>query len=285
MTSPPSASPAVPLDPPSSSSPVSVPAPSRAAKAYTLKGFVFTLLTLSLNDPDPQALVAQIAAERDAAPDLFEEPLVIDLEPIAASEASVDPAALFALLREQGLVPVGICNASPAQIEAARAAGIPVLPAGAASRRRTKAEPAAARPLPQAVPQATPQPSAALQAAATPAAPKPPTEPPATHVLHQQVRTGQRVFSQGDLTVVAGVNPGAEALAAGSIHVYGPLRGRALAGVKGDASARIFTRCMEAELVSIAGCFRVLDKALPEDVQGKPAQVYLDGERIVIEPL
>lgn len=278
MTSPPSAPPAVSPDP--LSSPSQVSAPVRAAKAYTLKGFMFTLLTLSLNEADPRALRAQLAAERDATPELFEEPLVIDLEPVAAAEPAVDPVALFALLREEGLVPVGVCNASPAQIEAAHAAGIPVLSAGAASRRRARAEAASPRAqAPTAAQPAVPTPHPA------PAAAKPAAEAPATHVLHQPVRTGQRVFSQGDLTVLAGVNPGAEALAAGSIHVYGPLRGRALAGVKGDASARIFTRCMEAELVSIAGCFRVLDKALPDDVQGKPAQIYLDGERIVIEPL
>jgi len=85
--------------------------------------------------------------------------------------------------------------------------------------------------------------------------------------------------------LLAGVNAGAEVLAAGSIHVYGPLRGRALAGVAGDTNARIFTKCMEAELVSIAGCFRVLENDLGADVQGKPAQIYLDGERVVIKPL
>jgi septum site-determining protein MinC len=100
------------------------------------------------------------------------------------------------------------------------------------------------------------------------------------------VRTGQRVFAQsGDLTLLDGVNSGAEVLAVGSIHAYGPLRGRALAGVNGDTKARIFTRCMEAELVSIAGCFRVLEDDLGPQIQGKPAQVYLDGERIVIEAL
>ncbi len=88
----------------------------------------------------------------------------------------------------------------------------------------------------------------------------------------------------GDLVVMSSISPGAELLADGHIHIYGALRGRALAGVSGDATARIFCRSLEAELVSVAGYWRVRED-IPEAIIGKPAQIFLDSERIVIEPL
>jgi septum site-determining protein MinC len=81
------------------------------------------------------------------------------------------------------------------------------------------------------------------------------------------------------------VSFGAEVIADGSIHVYAPLRGRAVAGARGDASARIFSTCMEPQLVSVAGIYRTTETALPADVQGRPAQVRLAGEKLVIEAL
>ena len=81
------------------------------------------------------------------------------------------------------------------------------------------------------------------------------------------------------------VNPGAEIMADGHIHVYAPLRGKAIAGARGDESARIFTSCLEAELISIAGTYRTTENPLPDNVRGKPAQVRLDGERLVFEPI
>jgi septum site-determining protein MinC len=93
----------------------------------------------------------------------------------------------------------------------------------------------------------------------------------------------------GDLIVLAMVNPGAEVIADGNIHVYAPLRGKAIAGARGNTQARIFAQCMEPELVSIAGVYRTTDKELAADVRGRPAQVFLqtgpDGEKILIQPL
>ncbi len=85
--------------------------------------------------------------------------------------------------------------------------------------------------------------------------------------------------------MLAVVSFGAEVIADGSIHVYAPLRGRAVAGARGDATARIFSTCMEPQLVSIAGTYRTTDTALPADVAGKPAQVRLDGDKLVVEAL
>jgi septum site-determining protein MinC len=104
-------------------------------------------------------------------------------------------------------------------------------------------------------------------------------------LLTQPVRSGRQVYAHGgDLVVMSSISPGAELLADGHIHVYGALRGRALAGVSGDLTARIFCRSLEAELVSVAGYWRVRED-IPEAIIGKPAQVFLEGERIAIEPL
>jgi septum site-determining protein MinC len=114
--------------------------------------------------------------------------------------------------------------------------------------------------------------------------------PLATHgstlVVTKPLRSGQHVYAKGgDLIVLAMVNPGAEVMADGHIHVYAPLRGKAIAGAKGDSSARIFTSCLEAELLSIAGTYRTSDTPLPKEVQSQSAQISLDGEKLVMQRL
>jgi septum site-determining protein MinC len=89
----------------------------------------------------------------------------------------------------------------------------------------------------------------------------------------------------GDLIVLAVVSFGAEVIADGNIHVYAPLRGRAIAGARGDVHARIYCTCLEPQLVSVAGIYRTTETPLPADVQGKPALVRLDGEKIIVEAL
>jgi septum site-determining protein MinC len=103
-------------------------------------------------------------------------------------------------------------------------------------------------------------------------------------VIDKPLRSGQHVYAKGrDLVVLAMVNPGAEIMADGHIHVYAPLRGKAIAGARGDESARIFTSCLEAELISIAGTYRTSDTPLPDDVAGKPAQITLQGDKLVMQ--
>jgi len=105
-------------------------------------------------------------------------------------------------------------------------------------------------------------------------------------VVDKPLRSGQRVYARGgDLVVLAVVSFGAEVIADGSIHVYAPLRGRAIAGARGDTTARIYSTCLEPQLVSIAGIYRTTETPLPADVVGQPAQVRLDGEKIIVEPL
>ncbi|NLP62299.1 septum site-determining protein MinC [Paraburkholderia sacchari] len=106
-----------------------------------------------------------------------------------------------------------------------------------------------------------------------------------TLVIDRPLRSGQRIYAKGDLVVLGMVSNGAEVIAEGNIHIYAPLRGRALAGVHGNHDARIFCTSLEAELISIAGIYRTAEVPLAAEVKGKPAQIRLDEERLLIEPL
>lgn len=124
-----------------------------------------------------------------------------------------------------------------------------------------------------------------MEAPPEPPAPEPPPAAPepaparTTLVIDRPLRSGQQVYARGgDLVVLAIVNPGAEVIADGSIHIYAPLRGRALAGATGDAQARIFTTRFEAELVSVAGVYRTFEGGVPAELASRPVQVRADAE-------
>lgn len=106
-----------------------------------------------------------------------------------------------------------------------------------------------------------------------------------TMLIDKPLRSGQQVYAQGDVVILDLVSYGAEVIAEGNIHIYAPLRGRALAGVKGNPDARIFCTCLEPELISIAGIYRTAEQTLPADVLGKSAQVRLAEEKLILEPL
>jgi septum site-determining protein MinC len=107
-----------------------------------------------------------------------------------------------------------------------------------------------------------------------------------TLVIDKPLRSGQQVYAKGgDLIVLAAVNFGAEVIADGHVHVYAPLRGKAIAGARGNTEARIFSTCLEPELVAIAGTYRTTETPLPAEVLGKPAQIRLDGDRLVFQPV
>lgn len=193
------------------------------------------------------------------APDYFDhEFAVIDISG-CESTVAIDWTALTALFRNYNLNPVAVRGA-PAGIEP------DILASGLSidTLATPRAEPKPEAPAPE---QEAPAP---VQAA-----------PLSTMIIDTPVRAGQRIYARGsDLVVTAVVNSGAELIADGSIHIYAPLRGRALAGAAGNAQARIFTLSMEAELVSIAGIYQTFERGLPQDVAKKPAQVKLAGDRI-----
>jgi septum site-determining protein MinC len=237
---------------------------------FDLKSASLTLVALVLKTVDLSVLANEFESRFGDTPGLFDrDPVVIDLSPVADAPEAIDFVELVALLSRYKLQPIAVKAGSPAQMEAAFAAGLVEAPMDSPP------------PAPRAVEVPSPQPEAVTPAAV---AAEPASVP--TLIVDKPLRSGQQVYARGgDLVVLAVVSFGAEVIADGSIHVYAPLRGRAVAGAKGDTTARIFSTCMEPQLVSIAGTYRTTDTALPADVAGKPAQVRLDGEKLVVEAL
>jgi len=237
----------------------------------------FTAVVLKVSGAPDTAFFEALDALMRQAPQFFvNAPLVLDL----ASAAELDDKAAFVklvrALRARRLSPVGIQNGSPDQGVAAFGAGLVTLQGGRDApppeRSRRGADTAA-------LPEPGPAP------AATDPVPEPVDLAPAALLVTEPVRSGQRIFAdRGDLVVLASVSPGAELIAHGNIHVYGPLRGRALAGVNGDRSARIFATSLEAELIAIAGLYRT-----SEDLGTGPGrqrvQAFLKDDALVVEPL
>ena len=240
-----------------------------ASAAFELKGVTLTLVALLLKTTDLGTLALALQARLgDAAEALDHDPVVIDLSAVRGTAEAIDFHALIALLQRFRMHPIAARAGSAAQMEEALAAGL------VESQGNT----------PAAVPVASPAQSAPPAAEAVPAVPA--SAPRPALVIDKPLRSGQRVYAKGgDLIVLAVVSFGAEVIADGNIHVYAPLRGRAAAGALGDTGARIFTTCMEAQLLSIAGIYRTTETELNPDVLGKPAQVRLDGEKLVVQAL
>jgi septum site-determining protein MinC len=244
---------------------------STTPAAFELKSASLSLVAVVLKTTD-LALLSQALDERFAdAPGLFDQdPVAIDLSLVRDSTEAIDFVALVELLRGHKMLPIAAKSGSAQQMEAALAAGL--------SEAHGPAAPA--QPVRSVTPEDLP---------ATPAPPAPdeaPTLARTTLIVDKPLRSGQRVYAKGsDLVVLAVVSHGAEVIADGNIHVYAPLRGRALAGAMGDTGARIFSTCMEPQLLSIAGIYRTTETELPASVLGKPGQVKLDGEKLVVVPL
>lgn len=245
---------------------------------FELKSTAWYLTALRLHGADAAELGAELDARFADSPGLFDDdPLVIDLSLLRDGDLDIDFAAIVAHLRRHHLQPLAVQGGSPAQRAAARAAGL-------AEALEPESRPAP-RPQPVPGPVLPDAPSERIDDAVPEPVPTAPVAAP-TLVVDKPLRSGQRVYARGgDLVVLSVVSFGAEVIADGSIHVYAPLRGRAIAGARGDTQARIFSTCMEAQLVSIAGIYRTTETPLPAAVAGRPAQVRLDGERILVEAL
>lgn len=226
-----------------------------------LRGGSFTLMVAPLAELGRPDFFRRLAAKIQQAPSFFGgAPVVLDLT--GTSGGDIDHFRDLATgLRAAHLVPLGVTNGDDDQHRAAARAGLAVFPGW---RREAPArERASERP----------------QAAAEEPAPR------TSLVVDRPVRSGQHIYARGsDLIVLGAVSDGAELLADGHIHVYGTLRGRALAGVGGDEEVRIFCRRMEAQLVSIAGVYRVAEDMAAQAV-GRPAQIYLRGDALLIDTM
>lgn len=240
---------------------------------FEIKSANFPLVALLLKSTDLAAVSRELALRFGDIPDFFDQDaLVIDLSPLQDSgqtaTSEIDFPSLIALLGSYRLVPMAIKGGNPAQMAAAQQAGL--LPAPDAQMLTTRPAPASAE-----------QPTQQHQQ------PQIHVAPLGALVIDKPLRSGQQVYARGrDLVVLAMVNAGAEVIADGHIHVYAPLRGRAIAGARGNTEARIFALALEAELLSIAGIYRTSENPLPPEVTGRPTQVRLvdgpDGEKLVM---
>lgn len=253
--------------------------------AVQIRGASYTLLVLTLPDPKDQAFYSRLADKIGQAPNFYRlAPVIVDLKDLADAPP-FNMAEMGRRLRQHSLIPIGVQNGTPEQNKVAVDAGWTVFREGRPALVEVGADGDKRAAEPQA--EARSETAAAAPVDNAPAVAASLSDPSGASamVVTQPVRSGRQVYAhQGDLVVLATASPGAELLADGHIHVYGPMRGRALAGVSGDTRARIFCRSLEAELVSVAGYWRVRDD-IPEDLIGKPVQIFLQDERVMIEPL
>ena len=226
--------------------------------AFQLKGSLFTLTVLQLLDTNSELITDQLEKAIAKSPKFFQHaPIVIELSQLNESEQMIDFAALRSTLCEHNLIPVGVRGGNAKQHQHAQLAGIAVLPdnkanAALASRGQTK--------------------------------PKSPSDLKKTKMITTPVRSGQQIYAENcDLIITGSVGNGAEVIADGNIHIYGTLRGRALAGANGDQSANIFCRSLQAEMVSIAGRYRLPDDNKTSALPKTDVRIYLSDGRICID--
>jgi septum site-determining protein MinC len=231
------------------------------------KGTTLKIIQTQLRTTDLALLHESLAELTGNSPDFFENELsVLDFSNASDLPETADWPGIVSLLHNSGLNTVATLGLPEAL---ATAAGLPVVSPEALGKPRSKplepVQQAPVAPLPPAEPALPP-----------PVLPQP---APRTITLDKPLRSGQRFYAQGcDLIVTAMVSAGAEVIADGNIHVYAPLRGRALAGASGDKTARIFTTSMEAELVSVAGLYRTFEAGVPADLARLPATISLLDE-------
>jgi septum site-determining protein MinC len=224
-----------------------------------VQGALFTMMVMRVGETSGPALEQTLRNQITRSPQFFANaPMVIDLKDSAGFNDTRDFVEMKRVLASLALVPVAVQNANPDQQAAAIAAGFGTLAAPAARRRSAASSPAPS-----------------VRAANGSAQGK-------SMLITEPVRSGTQIYAPGgDVIVVRSVSAGAEIIADGHIHVYGTLRGRAIAGAAGDASARIFVGRLEAELLSIAGRYLVREDIAPEHL-GQRVQIVLEEQRIVI---
>ncbi len=244
-----------------------VPPPGPPPEAFRLRGSNYSLLTLRLLTGDVNAVLPALGDQFRKAPGFLRfAPIAIGLDDLGGEQ--VDFPALIAGLRALEILPIGVVGGPQLLRASAAGAGLPTLrPAG---QRDTELE--------------APSPVAAPPVAIAPAPVAAPAPATRTMVVNQNIRAGQRVYAEGsDLIIIGSVNAGAEVLADGNIHIYGALRGRALAGASEDGEARIFAQNFDPELVAISGFYAVREGLTPASI-GRGVQVRLDGEQLRFDP-
>jgi len=251
-----------------SSNPIATPSNS---PAFEFKSSVVTVPVLKLLSTDINVVTLQIREKIKQAPEFFKNsPLLIDLQ--AVQEQELNLPLLVDAIRNAEILPIGIRGGAQELKQIAKDLSLPVmsLPSRTASAnlptstKETKLTPVAPNPSPKE----KDEPAAVIEST----------------LIDQPIRSGQRIYVKGDLTITAQVSPGAEIMAEGNIHVYGTLRGRVMAGVQGNEKARIFCSDLQAELVSIAGNYRISED-IEEAIRNIPVQIYLHKQALIIKTI
>ncbi len=241
-----------------------------------LKGEMNMQNILHIHSTNVRDILHALAAKRDEAPQFFlRSPLTVDCKAIEAESDKLDFSGLMKGIRALSFVPIGIRHVSPEGLQLAMDSDWAILRDSKAKqviiksteRKQTKENPAEQK--------LTQQDKTSAKA----------HEGNRVMVVNRPVRSGQQVYSpDGDLVVLSQTGAGSEVLADGSVHVYGNICGRVLAGVNGDRSARIFCQGLDAELIAIAGNYKLLDE-IDTPLKGQPAMIFLDGDKLKIEPM
>lgn len=223
---------------------------ARTTAALELKGRMLSVTRIRVLDAASDAIAKQLDDLGRQMPQALK-----GMAAVIESDLTLDLPALLVQLRHAGIQPFAVADGP--LTAAALAAGLTVLPKDNRARSEPTAAPVAAQEAPRR----------------------------STRVITEPVRSGQQIYAEdADLVVLSAVSPGAEVIADGCVHVYGPLRGRALAGARGDETARVFARRFEAELVAIAGVYTVAEQ-IKQAKSGEATQVLLQNGKLVIEPL
>lgn len=236
-----------------------------AAPCFKLKGSLFTLTIMQLLDVETKEFSAQLAATIKQSPQFFRHaPVVLDVSEMQNDQNEINLSAITQELRQQGMIPIGIRGANDELKECAINLGLAFLNTHLPEPPNTD--------------------NSSNKNGKTTANNESKVINKAKIITHP-VRSGQQVYAQGsDLIILGSVSPGAEILADGNIHVYGVVRGRALAGIMGDTSARIFCKSLAAELISIAGRYLVSEN-IKHDDENQATQIYLEQNQLCIAPL
>ena len=237
---------------------------------FKLKGSRVTMTILELYRYDYQSFNETLAKTVNNAPDFFQQtPVILSLKK-CPKDSDIDFIELTELCREYGMVPVAIRGGSEHHGISANVAGLPTLPPATGQTKSTDL---------------VAETKASVAEVEVPVMTEVAIPVSANMLVTTPVRSGQQLYAPGgDLIVLAPVSAGAEILADGNIHVYAPLRGRALAGVKGDTEARVFCQSLEAELISIAGSYKV-NEDLRGELWKKPIKAHLSNDQLIIDPL
>jgi septum site-determining protein MinC len=238
-------------------------------EAFKLRMRSVTLPVLQILDANPELIEQQLEELKNKTPNLFQStPMIVDIDLLVQNGEDTDWKSLIALLRHYGILPVGLQGGCSSVLkDSLSELGVATFNADKINSSDKESQ--------RGIPTSTKK-TFAHQAEAKLSLSK---------IISRPVRSGQQVYAEGgDLIVLSSVSPGAELLADGNIHVYGPLRGRALAGIQGNREARIFCQQLDADLVAIAGCYMTSDVIDRYRVEGGQ-QVALDDGRLVITSL